>query len=131
MPPSEYYVRLQRGITGGFIPAAPTAVFTLVQAVGAPLMITTAERTPGTRALADAVPKTLVSSDDTATLVDELYTILKTLPIESPPGIEDIYGLDTSIVWGSKELEWMNGGPAGCGRATSEVQATDEEKEKF
>ncbi|KAJ7054212.1 hypothetical protein C8F01DRAFT_1259957 [Mycena amicta] len=129
MAPAEYYVRLQRGITGGFAPPAPMAIFTMTQADGAPtLAITTSERTPGTRVLGDAVPKSV--TPDTA-LVEELHAILKSLPTESPPGSEDIYGLNTSIVWGSEDLEWCNGGPAGCGRGTSEVQASDEDKDKF
>ncbi|KAF7306424.1 hypothetical protein MIND_00433600 [Mycena indigotica] len=130
--PPEYYVRLQRGITGGFVPPAPTAVFTITQTAQAPsLAITKSERTPGTRVLGDAVPKTLNADTEITVLVDELQSILKSLPLESPPGCEDIYALDTSITWGSDDLEWRNGGPAGCGRSTSAVQPTQEEKDKF
>jgi hypothetical protein len=64
-------------------------------------------------------------------LVDELHGILKTLPTEQPRGSEDIYGLDTSIAWGSADLEWCNGGPGGVTGRTSSVQATEEEKAKF
>ena len=64
-------------------------------------------------------------------LVDELHNILKTLPTEKPPGSQDIYGMDTSISWGSQDLEWHNGGPAGTTGGISTVQATDEEKVKF
>lgn len=56
---------------------------------------------------------------------------MKTLPVESPTGSEDIYGLDTSIFWGSDDLVWINGGPQGCGGGLSDTQATDEEKAKF
>ncbi len=49
-------------------------------------------------------------------------------PRRSPPGSEDIYGLDISIAWGSEDLMWQNGGPSGCGGGTSSVQATDEDK---
>jgi len=69
--------------------------------------------------------------DDTESLVNELHGILKKLPTESPPGSEDIYGLDTSIAWGSDDLQWMNGAPGGCGGGTSSVRPTDEEKAKF
>ena len=74
-----------------------------------------------------------ISSKDehTASLVDELHAILKVIPTEYPPGSEDIYGLDTSIAWGSDDLQWMNGGPQGCGGGTSTVQPTQEEKDKF
>ena len=66
-----------------------------------------------------------------ASLVDELQNILKSIPIESPPGSEDIYGLDTGIAWQSGDFMWVNGGPSGCVRGTSTVQATEEEKAKF
>lgn len=64
-------------------------------------------------------------------MVDELHGILKTLPTEKPPGIQDIYGLDVGIQWGSDDLEWANVGPTGCGGGYSEVQATDEQRVKF
>ena len=63
--------------------------------------------------------------------MDELYGILKELPVELPPGSEDIYGLNTSIMWADDTLQWQNGGPQGCGGGSSEVQATEEQKEKF
>lgn len=84
--------------------------------------------------LQSAAPKALSFTDtdaDSQKLVDELHDILKTLPTEQPPGSEDIYGLDTSIAWGSDDLMWMNGGPQGCGGGTSSVQASNEEKAKF
>ena len=61
----------------------------------------------------------------------ELESILKDLPTESPPGSQDIYGVDTSIAFQSGDFMWFNGGPAGCGGGESSVQATNEEKEKF
>jgi hypothetical protein len=63
-------------------------------------------------------------------LVEELQDILKSIPTESPAGSEDIYGLDTSIMWGSDEFVWKNSGPQGCG-GSSNVQATSEQKAKF
>lgn len=39
--------------------------------------------------------------------------------------------MDTSIAWGSDDLMWMNGGPAGCGGGVSDVQPTEEDKNKF
>nr|GAT57154.1 predicted protein [Mycena chlorophos] len=120
MPPAEFFVRLQHGITGGFAPPTPSALYTLAQSSGAPsLAITAAVREDGTPSLTDAAPKTLTPDSTTAALVDELHGILKTIPTESPPGSEDIYGLDTSIAWGSDDLEWYNGGPAGCGGGNS------------
>ena len=94
--------------------------------------MTSAVRPDGTPSLQDALPKSLSATDpETVKLLDELHDILKTIPTESPPGSEDIYGLDTSIAFGSEDLMWMNGGPAGCGGGVSEVQATEEDKAKF
>ena len=78
------------------------------------------------------MPKSISAADaHTAALVNELKDILKSIPTESPPGSEDIYGLDTSIAFGSDSLMWMNGGPSGCGGGTSTVKATAEDKQKF
>ncbi|GJE97589.1 hypothetical protein PsYK624_138100 [Phanerochaete sordida] len=133
MAPKEFSLRLQKGITGGFAPPTPSAIFTVT---GTPqraeLQITSAIRPDGTPSLQDALPKSLSASDPkTVALVDELYDILKTLPVESPPGSEDIYGMDTSIAFGCDDLMWMNGGPSGCGGGKSAVQATEQDKAKF
>lgn len=77
------------------------------------------------------MPKQLTVDESTEALVEELHSILKAIPTESPPGSEDIYGLDTSIAFGSADLEWQNGGPRGCGGGESFVKATDEDKAKF
>ena len=89
-------------------------------------------RPDGTPSLQDFAPKFLSSTDDhTGQLLDELHGILKTIPTEFPPGSEDIYGLDTSIAWGSDDLQWMNGGPQGCSGGESKVKPSDEDKAKF
>lgn len=123
------------GITGGFAPPTPSAIHTLTKsAPQTHLLIASAVRPDGTPVLQSAAPKALSFTDtdaDSQKLVDELHDILKTLPTEQPPGSEDIYGLDTSIAWGSDDLMWMNGGPQGCGGGTSSVQASNEEKAKF
>ncbi|KAJ6587862.1 hypothetical protein B0H19DRAFT_1225911 [Mycena capillaripes] len=132
MPPAEYFLRLQHGITGGFAPPTPNAVYTVTQSpTEAKLAITAAVRPSGTPSLQDAGPKSLSSDDTTKALVDELHGILKAIPMEDPKGSEDIYGMDTSIAWGSDDLEWYNGGPQGCGGGNSTVKATEEDKAKF
>ncbi|PPQ86176.1 hypothetical protein CVT25_006919 [Psilocybe cyanescens] len=133
MPVGEYSLRLQSGITGGFAPPTPNAIYTITQPLNSEtLKITAAVRQDGTSSLQDIAPKDVNSKEgDVADLVEELYGILKTIPTELPPGSEDIYGLDTSIAWGSDDLMWCNGGPQGCGGGTSSVQATDEDKVKF
>ncbi|KAF5373050.1 hypothetical protein D9758_001523 [Tetrapyrgos nigripes] len=132
MPPSEYSLRLQKGITGGFAPPTPNAIFTVTRPKDQDsLNITSAVRETGTPSLQGAAPKSLKQDDDNTKLVDELHEILKSIPTEQPPGSEDIYGMDTSIAWGSEDLQWCNGGPSGCGGGTSSVKASDEDKVKF
>jgi len=132
MAPSEFALRLQHGITGGFAPPTPSAIYSLVKPATQTLItIDSAVRQDGTPNLvSDASPKSL-SSSDADKLVDELHGILKTIPTESPPGSQDIYGMDTSIFWGSEDLQWCNGGPQGCNGSDSSVQATAEDKAKF
>ena len=121
------------GIQGGFAPPTPNLIVTITQPLNQPhLNISSAIRPDGTPNLQEALPRSISSEDEhTASLVDELHAILKTLPTELPPGSEDIYGLDTSIAWGSDDLVWANGGPQGCNGGTSSVQPTEEEKAKF
>lgn len=89
-------------------------------------------RPDGALGLQEALPEYIRSEDKHITsLVDELHGILKVIPTEIPPGSEDIYGLNTSIFWGSEDLVWNNGGPQGCSGGSSEVQPTPEEKAKF
>ncbi|KAG8741373.1 hypothetical protein FRC10_002938 [Ceratobasidium sp. 414] len=132
MPPQEFFVRIQHGIAGGFAPPNPSAIHSLARSSDNPgnLVIQSMVRPDGTPKLSSAADKHL-PVDGHSHLVDELHSILKELPTEQPPGSQDIYGLDTSIMWGSEDLEWVNGGPAGCGGGNSVVQATPEQKAKF
>ncbi|KAG8695043.1 hypothetical protein FRC08_008073 [Ceratobasidium sp. 394] len=133
MPPQEFFVRLQHGITGGFAPPTPNAIHSLSRSSDDPnkLFIQSMVRPQGTAELVSSFAPKDLPVDDHSHLVDELHSILKEIPTEQPPGSEDIYGLDTSIMWGSEDLEWANGGPQGCGGGTSDVQATEEQKAKF
>ncbi|TFK68758.1 hypothetical protein BDN72DRAFT_841447 [Pluteus cervinus] len=130
---SEYSFRLQKGITGGFAPPTPDAIHTVTKAsINDTLLIASATRLTGTPSLQDALPKSISStSAGVNPLIEELHSILKEIPTEFPPGSEDIYGLDTSIAWGSDDLEWCNGGPQGCGGGVSQVKPTEEDKRKF
>ncbi|KAJ3827902.1 hypothetical protein F5880DRAFT_1534074 [Lentinula raphanica] len=141
MAPREYSLRLQKGITGGFAPPTPSFIATITRPVDSDsLNITSASRPDGTPELQSFAPKTLAhsaqlngASASADALVDELHGILKELPTEQPPGSEDIYGLDTSIFWGSDDLQWMNGGMNGVtGQpGSSSVQPTAEQKALF
>ncbi|EJD41538.1 hypothetical protein AURDEDRAFT_115439 [Auricularia subglabra TFB-10046 SS5] len=93
-------------------------------------MVNIERRAEGMPSLVAAAPKQ-VSAQTASSLVEELQGILKDLPVETPRGTADIYGLDIGITFGSSELEWANGSGSGCGPGQSEVQATEEQKEKF
>ncbi|RXW19708.1 hypothetical protein EST38_g6144 [Candolleomyces aberdarensis] len=134
MAPAEFFVRLQKGIVGGFAPPIPDAIYSLSKSSDQPhLNVTAAVRPEGKPQVEEAAPKQLNHDDEIAKLVGELETILKDLPTEQPPGSEDIYGLNTGIVFGSETLQWVNGGPEGCGGGpgSSTVQPTPEQKEQF
>lgn len=132
MAPAEFSLRLQQGITGGFAPPTPSAIYTVTGTPSQPsFSVTAAVRPDGTPSLQDALPKSLAVDEETTALIGELHNILKGLPTESPPGSQDIYGMDTSIAFGSDDLMWMNGGPQGCGGGISETQATAEDKANF
>ena len=53
------------------------------------------------------------------------------LPVERPAGSEDIYRLDTSVAVRLGSKHWRNGGPAGCVRGRSEVDASADERQQF
>lgn len=110
------------GIVGGFAPPKPNAVGSVTYTADTNFMQISSS--------SSLAPTTVKKDDSDDALIEELYSILKTLPTEKPPGSEDIYGLDTSIAWGSDDLEWVNTGAQGCG-SSSEVKATDEQKAKF
>ncbi|KAJ6496392.1 hypothetical protein C8R45DRAFT_785648, partial [Mycena sanguinolenta] len=79
MAPAEYFLRLQRGITGCFAPPTPSAIYTLTQSPAQPntIAVTLASREDGTplSAMSEAAPQSIPTSD-TAALVDELHGIL-------------------------------------------------------
>ena len=152
MAPAEFSLRLQRGtlsflehpghdlmigstfvgITGGFAPPTPSAVYTVTASPQqSAYAITSQIRPDGTPTLQDALPKSLAPTSETSALVDELEGILRTIPTEIPVGSQDIYGMDVGLAYGSANLEWFNGGPAGCGVGESSVQASAEDKKKF
>ncbi|KAE8374700.1 hypothetical protein BDV26DRAFT_269490 [Aspergillus bertholletiae] len=130
---SEYSIRLQHGIVGGFVPPSPSAILTLTKSAGgSDIAIDEIIRPNGRADLQQQHKKTLDSSNGQVQgLVTELYDILQDLPLESPTGSDDIYRLDTSIAWHSDDLEWRNGGPQGCVQRESDVQPSDQERRKF
>ncbi|GJJ08384.1 hypothetical protein Clacol_002599 [Clathrus columnatus] len=117
------------GITGGFKPPTPSEVH-LISKEEDKLLVSSQIRPDGTPKLLPEPPKELAAEEHKAK-VEELEAILKSLPVESPPGVQDIYGLDTSIAYSNGEWQWMNGGPNGTGTGESTVQPTEEQKAAF
>jgi len=112
--------RLPPGITGGFAPPEPEAVKSVTYAPGKnTLQITSSS--------SDSTQRSAEKDSSVDALVEELQSILRTIPPGDPQGGGDIYGLNTSIMWGSDDFEWSNGFSQGF----SSVQATDEEKARF
>ncbi|GAO46149.1 hypothetical protein G7K_0387-t2 [Saitoella complicata NRRL Y-17804] len=108
---TQFYIRLQEGICGGIKPATPRLLLEITSpGEGAP-SIKSSERKQGTKVFKEQSAE--VSAEQINGLASELKEVLAGLPTEKPRGAEDIYGLDTSIFFGSDELEWRNGGPEG------------------
>ncbi|KAG9042333.1 hypothetical protein FS837_011013 [Tulasnella sp. UAMH 9824] len=141
--PAQFFVRLQEGIVGGFAPPTPKEVHELTRSLDNPsnLLIQSSVRQQGQPHPVPAEPKSLpipevstLGADDPKNVdsrVAELESILSQLPTEQPPGSEDIYGMNIGIMYGSDNLEWANGGPAGCSGGTSTVQPTEAQKQQF
>ncbi|GFF38429.1 hypothetical protein IFM58399_05232 [Aspergillus lentulus] len=130
MAPSGYAIKLQRGITGGPQPQNPSFICTLYKDPDADDSQVYVQQTEPATTGSQESSKT-INESDVNVLVEELYSILKKLPTEEPPGSEDIYGLDTSIMWESDDLRWWNGGPSGCEGGESSVRPTAEQKTMF
>jgi hypothetical protein len=116
--------RLHSGISGGFAPPQPAGGKSVTYSADTnSLQIKSSSSS-------NLAPVKVEKDSSVDVLVEELQSILKSIPTEDPPGSEDIYGLNTSILWGSDEFLWRNAGAQGCGGYSS-VQATDEHKAKF
>ncbi|KAB8207205.1 hypothetical protein P875_00095249 [Aspergillus parasiticus SU-1] len=132
MAPSEYTIRLQKGIQGGFAPPTPSAILMLAkEADNSYITIYESIRPDDGADMEDKPEKTLNSSDEVEGLVTELYMILQGLPLESPSGSEDIYGKDISILWSSDDFSWCNGGQQGCVGAHSDVRPSETHRRMF
>lgn len=141
MAPPESHIRLQKGnyitwmqsnyawlialtrITGGFAPPTPSSIIGIDAGDGESLQMQI------TRQFAEAETKTIAAANNDA-LIDELYGILKEIPMGPPACSEDIYGLDTGIAWMSEDLQWTNSDNI-SGQGKSSVQSSSEEKKKF
>ncbi|KAI8330457.1 hypothetical protein BC941DRAFT_456746 [Chlamydoabsidia padenii] len=124
-----FQIVLREGITGGFVgPTIKQVVEIRGDDAGASILhanLKTSSKSDYTTQTGSLAP------EQVQTLTRSLKDALAQLPIETPPGSEDIYGLDTSISFMSDDFQWQNGGPEGCGGGISDVQASPEQKQAF
>jgi len=133
MAPSEFSLRLQKGVGGGFVAPKPEEIITITKpADQANLFIASENPQSGASSASADGPKILPfdNDHDDAKLIDELHAILSSIP-QPPPGSADVYELDTSIAWGSKDLMWQNISNEGCGGFVPEDGPSKEDKTKF
>jgi len=72
-----------------------------------------------------------VTPQEIHSLMADLHSQLKQLPLEEPIGSDDIYGRDISLGFFTSDFQWQNGGPEGCTRSPSSTQPTEQQKAVF
>ena len=65
------------------------------------------------------------------TTVQHTLDTLKNLPVENPPGGEDIYGFDTSISISAPGFAWENRANDGCAIRPSTIKPNPQQKLQF
>ncbi|KAI8886730.1 hypothetical protein K501DRAFT_321740 [Backusella circina FSU 941] len=126
----SFQIALREGLVGGFV--GPTIrQYVQVQGDSSGASITQSTLKPGSQNDYSTFAGG-ASTEDLSSVLELLKEKLRGLPTEDPVGSEDIYGEDIALAFMSDDLEWVNGGPQGCsGSGTSNVQATQEQKETF
>ena len=72
-----------------------------------------------------------IGRDSFQSLLEDIDALgLSTLPLEDPPGVEDIYGWAAGlrVLYGT--LDWENGGHRGCMLIRSRNKATDDDRQR-
>ncbi|KIJ59850.1 hypothetical protein HYDPIDRAFT_170550 [Hydnomerulius pinastri MD-312] len=130
MSVAAFTITLQKGITGGFAPPTPNALYRLVkEAESSTITVVSQVRPLGTPSLQDAVIKS-ISLDDHSAEIEELQGILTAIPPQYP-GAADLYGLDISIIYDTKEFVASGASQYGSAAGLGVAPPTEEEKAKF
>ncbi|KAG2226180.1 hypothetical protein INT45_003325 [Circinella minor] len=130
MTGSSFQLILREGITGGFASPTVKKVIEIKGDSNSGATLLHANLKPESKN--DYVTQTgAVSTEQITTLLSAIKDQLQNLPTEEPVGSEDIYGLDTSILFFADGFQWGNGGPEGCTGGESTRQATPEQKQIF
>ncbi|KAJ7636201.1 hypothetical protein FB45DRAFT_906112 [Roridomyces roridus] len=121
--PDEFYLQFKQGSEGGgFAPTTKSFEYTIQRTKGGALQIAGAARAEGEFTFTDLPPKTL-SAEEAGPYVEQLLTILRSIPAGG-------YGGDASIAWSGAGLEWFDGAPSSAGFAAQST-ATEDQKAQF
>ncbi|KAL1936088.1 hypothetical protein VTP01DRAFT_222 [Rhizomucor pusillus] len=130
MTNSPFQLIVREGIAGGFVGPTVKQVVEIRGDGGSGATILYADLKPDSKN--DYFTQTgVVSTEQIATLFSTVKEQLQQLPTEEPVGSQDIYGLDTSIMFYTNDFQWRNGGPEGCTGGESSRQPTPEQKQIF
>ncbi|KAI7879313.1 hypothetical protein K492DRAFT_178863 [Lichtheimia hyalospora FSU 10163] len=132
MTGSTYRLTLREGIVGGFV--GPTLKKVVEIRGDANSGATVMQMSLKPEAKNDYLTQSgAVSTEQVTSLIGMIKQQLEQLPVEEPFGSEDIYGLDTAIMFSVDDFHWANGGgPEGCtGNQESTRKATPEQKQVF
>lgn len=123
------FVKLTRGIVGGFVPAHVKREILIFAENGAYCIHVVKHEN---RSSKKQFQVGVLSKED----YDKLFKLIEkiglwNLPREQPTGSQDIYQMDTAIVVRHGKKYWKNGGPGGCVHGVSKVQATKKQQRDF
>jgi hypothetical protein len=122
------YVRLVRGVVGGIVQARVRFTAGMYEDRAACAVVVADFEEGGSAPLRGTVaPRSVLD-----TLLESLNRVgAWELPVEVPPGSEDLYGMDTSL-WLSDGLRrWHNAAPSGCVHGRSEARSTEAQRAAF
>ncbi|KIK79128.1 hypothetical protein PAXRUDRAFT_834255 [Paxillus rubicundulus Ve08.2h10] len=127
---ASFTITLQKGITGGFAPPTPSALYTLTRTPeNATVTVVSQIRPPGTPSLQDPVTTTFLVEEN-ATTLKALHHILSSIPPQYP-GAQDLYGFDTSIVYRTGEAVAQGVHIYGSAAGYGVTPPTEKEKGEF
>ncbi|HZL04214.1 MAG TPA: WD40 repeat domain-containing protein, partial [Coriobacteriia bacterium] len=122
---TERYVRLQKGVVGGFAgPNVKLVIDAYAEGEACAIVWHNIWATAPRCAVCDRA--------EFDALLDWLGDLgVWSLPVEDPTGGEDVYGMDTSLWLSDGQRIWHNGAPSGCVHRRSRVQPSEGERERF
>jgi hypothetical protein len=124
-------IRLVEGVVGGFMPAVPRKQI-LIEIEGGQVHIEKHVKSNAANAVDGYVQtKSTVEAQQVQATVDHCISTLKSLPLESPAGSQDVYKQDVSIFVETDGFTWANVPNQGCDIQESSVQPSSAQIEHF